>query len=369
MRIRIPAPALFLATGLIAAAASNEVAGFLTFEDLSRLGSVALAIILFNGGFAGGWKRTRQAIVPIMNLGIVGTFATTALLAGAGHYAIGLEWEIAALLAIALAPTDPAAVFSVLRGHALRGRSDVVLEGESGANDPVGIALMIGAIEYVARNGTVTEVALEFLLALGVGLFVGVVLGAALCRIVSWVDFRNPYAQTVVMIAGALTAYATADLFSGSGFLAAFVAGLLMGDVSTRSNERSHYTLGISATGAEMVLFFAMGTSVDTGNLTEMLGVGLASFAILTFAIRPAVVFALLTRSPETMRERAFISWGGLKGAVPLLLASFPIVDGIDGSADLYTAAFVAVLTSIVIQGMTMPAFARWCGIADEATS
>ena len=268
MHNRIPAPALFLATGLIAAQRRVCVAGFLTFEDLLRLGSVGAR------HHSVQWRVCRW----------VETHSTSDCSDRQSWHRRNLRnhgpasWRLPlrdrlglgdlALLAIALAPTDPAAAFLVLRGHTLRGRSYVALEGESGANDPVGIALMIGAIEYIVRDGTLAEVALEFLAALGIGLFVGLVLGALLRRIVSWVDFRNPYAQTLVMIAGALTTYATADLLTGSGFLAAFVAGLMVGDTSTRASVRAHFTLGIAATIAEMALFLAMGTSVTLHNTT-----------------------------------------------------------------------------------------------------
>jgi potassium/hydrogen antiporter len=181
-RFPIPAPALFLVVAAVASDVFPRISEHLTILEVERIGVVALIVILFNGGTLVGWKRFRAAAVPIFSIGVFGTFATAGIISVAAHYLFGFEWITAGILGAALAPTDPAVMFSVLGNKEIRGRTGTILEGESGVNDPVGIALMIGMIELATHpDATFWVVVEEFSVEMTVGLVVGL-LGAAAMR-------------------------------------------------------------------------------------------------------------------------------------------------------------------------------------------
>ena len=182
-RIGLPTAALLLTVAAVASDLSDRLAGLLSFEDVQRVATLALIAILFDGGMTIGLKRFRTAAVPITILGVVGTFATAPLVAVAAHYLLGFNWTVALLIGAALAPTDPAVTFSVLAGKEVEGRSGTILEGESGFNDPVGIALMIGMIELATHpDASGRRRRLEFLREMGIGLAVGAVAGFMLLQ-------------------------------------------------------------------------------------------------------------------------------------------------------------------------------------------
>jgi potassium/hydrogen antiporter len=174
-QLAVPAPAIFLLAAALAARSSERLGSELSTRDVERIAVVALIVILFDGGMRVGWHRFRTALVPIASLGIVGTFATAGLMTVAARYLFGFGWTTAGILGAALAPTDPAVMFSVLGKREIRGRTATILEGESGVNDPVGIALMIGMLEYATQaNATFWVVIREFAIQMAVGLAIGV---------------------------------------------------------------------------------------------------------------------------------------------------------------------------------------------------
>jgi len=229
-RLRVPAPALFLAAATVSSDLIPNLAPLLTIHDVERICLVALIVILFDGGYSIGWRRFRESAVPISSLGVLGTFATAGGAALVAHYVIGLDWTAAGLLGAAIAPTDPAVMFSVLGNREVGGRSGTILQGESGANDPVAIALIIGLLDFATDKGSGLAVTERFLLEMGVGLVVGVI-GA---RLLAWTARRVPLAAgsfyPLQLLAAAGIVFGVAAVLHGSGFLAVFVAGILLGD-------------------------------------------------------------------------------------------------------------------------------------------
>ena len=230
-RIRIPAPAIFL----VAAAVASDVIpalGELSVTTVQRIVSVALAVILFDGGMHIGWQRFRAAAGPVVWVGVAGTFVTAAALATLAHVLFGLDWRAALLVGTALAPTDPAVVFSVLGRREVAGRSGTILEGEAGANDPVGIALLASLLAAGPALGldAIGGIAGEFLLQLAVGAVVGVAGGGLLVRFMRRVPLPSEGLYPLRVLAGALVIYGVATVAHGSGFLAVFIAGILIGD-------------------------------------------------------------------------------------------------------------------------------------------
>src|SRR5215468_9304181 len=259
-RVPIPAPAIFLLAAAITVHFWPALGRRLSVLDVERVAVIALILILFDGGMRIGWKRFRVAAVPITVLGVFGTFATAGLVALAGRYLFDFSWTGAGILGAALAPTDPAVMFSVLGRHEVGGRTGTILEGESGVNDPVGIALMVGMIEFATHdNATFWVVVREFAVEMSVGLAVGVA-GAWL---VLWslrrIHLANPALYPLRSLAAAGVIYGAAAVAHGSGFLAVFVAGVLIGDADypfRRDVERFHTSL---ASLAEVVVFIGLG--------------------------------------------------------------------------------------------------------------
>ena len=360
--LRIPAPGLFLLVAAVASDLWPRLGGTLSLLTVERLATVALVVILFDGGMHIGWRRMRRSAVPVLSLGVLGTFATCGLLAVAAHELLGLPWIVAGLIGAALAPTDPAVMFSVLGGKEIRGRSGTVLEGESGANDPVGIALMIGMLELARHpGGSFLIVLKEFAIEMAIGLAIGVVAARVLLPLMRRVTLPNDALHPFGALAAAGAVYGVTAVAHGSGYLAVFLAGLLIGD------ERAPYKGEIErfaksvASVAEVVVFIALGltfsiSSLGDGNLWRD---GLVLAALLAFVVRPLVVGVLL--APVRMRwgERGFIAWGGLKGAVPILLGAFAVLDAAPQADRVYGIVFVAVALSVLVQGSTMPAAAR----------
>jgi cell volume regulation protein A len=363
-RYAVPSPALFL---VVAAVASDLWPNLeLEVRTVERIGVVALIVILFDGGMEVGWRRFRAAALPITLLGVLGTFAAAGLIAVVAHALFDFGWTTAGILGAALAPTDPAVMFSVLGRREVGGRTGTILEGESGANDPVGIALMLGMLEFATHdNASFWVVVREFSLQLAIGLGIGVAGAAALLWLMRGIRLPSEALYPIRTLAAAGVIYGVASLAHGSGFLAVFVAGLLVGDVRAPYKgeiERFHKSL---ASLAEMVVFAALGLTIHLGGLPfkRVWIDGLLLALVLAFLVRPAATALLLTPIRLRRGERLFVMWGGLKGAVPILLATFALLAGVEQDERIYGIVFVVVLFSVVVQGTSIPQAARALGI------
>jgi cell volume regulation protein A len=359
-RFPVPAPALFLLAALATPIALPHI------QTVERIGVVALIMILFDGGMDIGWRRFRRAIVPIASLGVVGTFTTALVMAGCAHYLVGFDWTTAGILAAALAPTDPAVMFSILGNREIGGRTGTILEGEAGVNDPVGIALMIGMLEFAtADDGSLWMVAEEFVLEMGVGLAVGVAGSALLVLFIRRVQLPSEGLYPLRTLAAAGVIYGLASVAGGSGFLAVFVAGLVLGDLDLphkRQIRRFHMAL---ASLAEIVVFVALGLTVNVSQLSEnnIWLDGLILAVALAFIARPLGLAPLLAPLQLRTGEKLFIAWSGLRGAVPILLAAFAILAEVDDARRLYEIVFVVVGFSVIVQGATIPFVASRFGV------
>jgi len=356
-RFPVPAPALFL---LVAAIASDIFPGLevLSTRSVERIGVVALIVILFDGGMHVGWRRFRGSAVEITLLGVVGTFATAGLVAVFAHALLDFGWTTAGILGAALAPTDPAVMFSVLGKREIRGRAGTILEGESGANDPVGIALMIGMLELATSDdATFWVVVREFALQMSIGLAIGIVGGLLLLPLMRRIALPSEALYPLRTLAFAGLVYGIAAVAHGSGFLAVFVAGLLIGDGRAPYKgeiERFHTSL---ASLAEMVVFAALGLTFHFANLTKsnVWLDGLVLAVLLALVARPLTVGPMLLPFKLHWGERVFVMWGGLKGAVPILLGTSALLEGIDDAQRIDNIVVVVVFFSVLVQGTSMP--------------
>jgi cell volume regulation protein A len=360
-RLRVPAPAFFLVAATIVAQLWPAAAA-LPVTTVSRVVTVALAVILFDGGMHIGRRRFRTAAAAIVWTGTAGTLVTAAGTALAARYVAGMSWHLALLVGTAVAATDPAVVFSVFGRREIAGRTGVLLEGESGANDPVGIALLAALL---AAHGSAASVAwhvvAEFLLQMTIGVAVGVAGGLALLAFMRRVPLPSEGLYSPRVLAGVLVIFGAATVAHGSGFLAVLVAGILIGDEPApykREIARFHSSL---AAQAEIVAFVMLGLTVRLSELAaaSAWAYGLALAALLAFVIRPVLGGLVSLPVSLTVQERAFFLWTGLKGAVPILLGMAIVESGTAGATFAYHVIFVIVGFSVTVQGGLVPALAR----------
>ena len=334
----------------------------MSIEQVERLTVVALVIILFDGGLHIGLGRFRRSAGPIVAIGVIGTFATAGLVAVAAHYVLGLDWILAGLIGAAIAPTDPAVTFSVFGSREIRGRAGTILEGEAGVNDPVGIALMIGMIELATHDDAGFSIVVsEFAVEMALGLVVGIGGALALLPVMRHVPLTGPALYPIRVLAGAGIIYGLAAVVGGSGFLAAFVAGVLLGDAAAPRKGEIEGFLSSLAGLAEIAAFVALGLTVGLGSLEsgETWVDGIVLALLLAFVARPLALIPLLLPARLTRGERVFIAWAGLKGAVPILLGALALLSDVDDAERLYGIVFIVVLFSVVVQGASVPIVAQ----------
>ena len=363
-QVPIPAPAIFLLAAATTVHFWPRIGREVSILDVERIAVVALILILFDGGARVGLARFRAAWIPISLLGVFGTFTTAGLVALAGHYFFDFSWTTAGILGAALAPTDPAVMFSVLGKREVGGRTGTILEGESGVNDPVGIALMIGMIEFATHaDASFWIVVREFLIQMSIGLAIGVAGAWLLLESLRRIRLANPALYPLGTLAAAGVIYGAAAVAHGSGFLAVFVAGILIGDAhypGRNDVERFHTSL---ASLAEVVVFVALGLTVNKVNLEPVWTDGLLIALILAFLARPLGIAPFLAPLRLRHGERVFVMWSGLKGAVPILLAAFALLQEVSGSERIYGIVFVVVAFSVIVQGGSVPFVAKRLGI------
>ena len=368
-RCRIPAPVLFL----VAAAVASDVMpalGGLAIKAVEQIVTVALVVILFDGGMHIGARRLRAALGAVTAVGVLGTFLTAGAMAWLGHVLFGFDWSLALLLGTALAPTDPAVVFSVLGNQEIAGRTGTIIEGESGANDPVGIALLVsllgaGSAGGWHRMGAVLE---EFASQMVIGGLVGVAGGALLVLAMRRLAMPSEGLYPLRTLALAVGLYGLATVAHGSGFLAVFIAGVLVGDIAApfkREIERFHSSL---ASLAEIVVFIVLGLTVSVRDLfsSNIWVIGLVLAVLLVFVVRPLLVGPLLLATRLRRGERVFVLWAGMKGAVPILLGTYLLAQSSAQASRVYGVIVVVVAFSVLVQGTLVPTVARWCGVVME---
>ena len=365
VRLRVPAPVWMLAA---AAVAVQVIPGVPALRDdaVERVVTVALVLILFNGGRHIGWSRLRAALVPIIVVGVLGTFLTAAAGGVLMHIGFGLAWYVALLVGTAVSPTDPAVVFSVLGQQEISGRSGTILEGESGANDPVGIALMGGLLAAGGVSGVaVGRIAVDFLLQMTIGVAAGVAGGIALLWFMRRVSLPSEALYPLRTLASVLLLYGVTTLLHGSGFLAVFVAGIVIGHRrAPYQGEIARFHAALAGL-AEIVAFVVLGLTIDLTVLARMdvwlpgLILGLA----LAVVIRPLVVGLCLLPAQLERGERAFVLFAGLKGAVPILLGELILTADVPDAERLYGIVVIVVIFSVIVQGSLVPTVARRLGV------
>jgi potassium/hydrogen antiporter len=368
-RIGIPVVVLFLLLGM---AAGSEGIGGIDFEDYDmafRVGAVALAFILFDGGLNTPYSVVRVNLAPAGVLATIGVMLTAALVAMAAR-ALGFAWTEAFLLGAVVSSTDAAAVFSVLRGSGLHLKQRIggTLELESGVNDPMAVILTLSTTQIIIGPGKlgpwiVAQVLIQLVVGAGLGVAIGF-LGRWLLRTV------HPYAggmYPILTLSIACVAFGVPTLCHGSGFIAVYITGLVLG------NSRLPYRTGLIrvhdflAWFAQVTMFLGLGLLVFPSQLLGVVGPGLGIAAFLALVARPLAIFICLLPFGYSAKEVLYIGWVGLRGAVPIILAAFPIMAGVEGGMRIFNVVFFVVVLSATIQGGTVKWVTRRAGLQTKA--
>jgi potassium/hydrogen antiporter len=366
MRFGAPLLLVFLLLGMLAGEAGP---GGLKFDDVRAtyvVGSIALALILFDGGLRTRFVTFRSVLAPAAVLATLGVLLTAALTAPVAKYLLGVSWTEALLVGAVVASTDAAAVFFLVhaRGLRLRPRVGALLEVESGSNDPFAVLLTVILVEFLSiGESSWPHVAAVLVEQAVLGTIIGILGGYAMVAVLNRLGLAQglhaPFVAT-----SALVTFGLASGLHASGFLAVYLAGLIVGNLPTRAHNTVVVFLDAVTWLAQIVMFVLLGLLVWPARLMESLWPALAVAATLMFVARPAAVFLCLAPFRLPWREKAFISWVGLRGAVGIFLASIPLLIGLPHAHVYFDIAFVVVLTSLLIQGWTVAPAARRLHIA-----
>jgi potassium/hydrogen antiporter len=369
-RLGIPALLLFLGLGMLAGSEGIGGIEFSDWEMARSVGVVALAFILFAGGLSTEWstiRRVARAGVVLATAGVVITAVIAGLIATA---VLDLSLKEGLLLGAIISSTDAAAVFAVLRSRNVSLRGDVrpVLELESGSNDPMALFLTVGLLVLLTEPDTSTWVlAPMFLQQLLVGGALGYLIARGAVVVLNRLRLESDGLYPVLTIALVLLTYGATTMLGGSGFLAVYVAGLVLGHrhfVHRNTIIRFHDAI---AWLSQISMFLVLGLLVFPSGLGPIAVEALLISAALIFLARPLAVFVSLAVARFSFRERVMISWVGLRGAVPIILATFPLVEDIPQAELIFNVVFFIVLTSVLVQGTTIPLVADWLKVAAPA--
>lgn len=369
-RVGLPVLVVFLAIGMLA---GSEGVGGIPFEDYrlaNHIGSLALALILFDGGLrtsAGAIRLCWRPAVVISTLGVVVTAILTGVVA---TLVLGVPPLHGILLGGIVGSTDAAAVFAVFRSSGLRlpERLAATLELESGSNDPMAVFVTLGLIGMITgETATASGLLLLFLAQFGVGTVVGLLVGRAAVRMVNGINLEARGLYPLLVVAFGLLAFGAATALGGSGFLAVYLAGIVLGNsplVFRRGICLFHDAI---AWLSQIVLFVMLGLLSFPSRLAAAGLSGLVIAVALIFVARPFAVGVLLLPFRFSLRESILLSWGGLKGAVPITLATFPLLAGVSGADLLFDVVFFVVIVSALVQGWSLPVVARKLGLGMPA--
>ena len=359
-RLRVPGLVLFLGVGMLVGSDGLGLIAFSDFELARTIGIIALALILFEGGLAAGLPEIRPVLGSAISLATVGTLVTAVVTGLVAAWLLDLTLLQGMLVGAIVSSTDGAAIFALLRGSTLKRSLARTLEGEAGMNDPVAVLLVLGFIEWIQRPGYgILDMAGLFIQQLGIGALVGAGIGWLAVQAFRRARLATGGLYPVASLAVVALGFGFADVLHGSGFLAVYLAGLMMGTYPLPARQTVHAFHDGLAWVAQLVMFLTLGLLVFPSALVDTALEGTLIALVLVFVARPLAVTVATALTPLRSGDRLVLGWAGLRGAVPVVLATFPIIAGVDGSVTFFNIAFFAVLVSLLLQGMTFEPLAR----------
>jgi potassium/hydrogen antiporter len=368
-RLGLPVLVLFLAVGMLAGEDGFGRIEFDNFRAAHAIGTVALAVILFDGGLQTRTAALRLAWKPAALLATLGVLITAAVTGLAASWLLGIPLLAGLLLGSIVASTDAAAVFSVLRsqGLQLRQRVAATLEIESGSNDPMAIFLTVGLVQLLANElESGWDLAALFATQMGLGALVGLGTGWLTVQIINRINLSAAGLYPVLAGACGFVAFGLAAVLGGSGFLSIYLAGIVVGNSRIVFQRGTFLFMDGLAWMGQIVMFVVLGLLSTPSDLVNVAGAGVIVSAVLIFVARPLATVPLLYPFGFSWREQTLIAWVGLKGAVPIILATFPLMFGLPEGPVLFNVVFFVVLVSAILQGWTLPVFAARLGLQED---
>jgi cell volume regulation protein A len=366
-RLGIPGFLLFLCIGMLAG--SDGIGGiyFDNYWVAQLLGVIALVFIMFEGGLETDWQSTRSVFWKGVSLSTLGVLITAVLVGLFSVWVLKLSILHGMLLGAIVSSTDAAAVFSVFKSKnaSLKGKLKPLLEFESGSNDPMAIFLTLGFIQLILnKTSSFWEFLLLFFSQMIIGAVLGYLSGKMMVILINRLRLKHEGLYPVFTLSVVILIYGITAFLKGSGFLAVYIAGIVLGNsdfIHKKSLTNFHDGL---AWLMQLTMFIALGLLVFPSQLVPIIGVGLLVSIFLILIARPVSVFAVFAFSKMKLKEKALISWVGLRGAVPIVLATFPLLAGVPETDTIFNVVFFIVLTSALLQGTTIPVVAKWLGVS-----
>ncbi len=362
-RLGLPLLLLFLGVGMLA---GEDGPGGIVFNDYfiaTLISQLALAVILLDGGLRTRVASFRVALKPAAVLATWGVIGTAGLLGIFATWLLDVDWRLGMLLAAIVGSTDAAAVFALLRnsGVKLNERVQATLEIESGANDPMAILLVVALVEMLLHPEKASAAGVAWMLVsqMGLGALIGLIAGWVLSRLMARLNLAEGL-YALLILSGGLLIFAATNLLNGSGFLAVYLAGVVVGNRRSHATEHVLRVMDGLAWLSQAVMFVVLGLLVSPTNMLAHAWEAMAMAVFLTLVARPIAVAIGLWPFNYKRNELAYVSWVGLRGAVPVTLAIFPVMMGVPDSDLLFNVAFAVVLLSLLVQGATVPVAARW---------
>lgn len=358
----VPSLVLFLIIGMLAGSDGPGNIYFDNYQIAQYAGILSLVFILFSGGLGTRWSEVKNVTFSAVSLSTLGVIITAGAIGLVVHYFLGLKLHEGLLVGAIISSTDAAAVFSVIRGRntGLKGNIKPLLEFESGTNDPVAIMLTVILIQYsLSDEVTIAGTVLFLIMQLAIGLAIGLISGKLISLYINRFKFPHESLYPVFLIAGSVLVYAVTVTLHGSGMLAVYVAAVVLANsefVQKRSLIR--FMDGMAMLG-QITMFLTLGLLVYPTGLFPVIGAGLVVSGCLIFLARPVGVFISLMFSKFSFKEKSFISWVGLRGAVPIILATFPLTAGLEIGQYIFNLVFFITLTSALLQGWSIPFAAK----------
>jgi cell volume regulation protein A len=358
----VPALLIFLVIGMLAGSEGPIGIWFDNIALAQMIGTLALAYILFSGGLDTDWKVVKPVLRPAGVLATLGVLLTALLVSVFAVVFLGFSWMEGLLLGSVMSSTDAAAVFSILRSRSIRlkGRLQPLLELESGSNDPMAVFLTVTTIRLLQTPTLSWWIAIpSFLWQMAMGAVMGIVFGKLIIYLINKTRLGYEGLYPVLTLALVLFAYGVTDVIGGNGFLAVYLAGMYLGNKSflhKRSLMRFHSGI---AWLVQITMFLTLGLLVFPSHLVPVFGSGLLLAGFLMLVGRPVAVMLCLYRSGFSFREKVLVSWVGLRGAVPIVLAMFPLMAGVARAEQIFNLVFFVVIASVLLQGKLLPQIAE----------
>lgn len=364
----IPSLILFLVVGMLAGSDGPGGIFFNDFKTAKLLGVAALNLILFSGGLETKWESIRPIVWQGVSLATLGVLITALAVGLFTCYVMGYSWLEGLLLGAIVSSTDAAAVFSILRSRkvGLKGNLRPTLELESGSNDPMAYFLTIGLVYLIDDpNATVTSLIPKFFKGMALGGLAGYASGKVMAYVINKIKLDIDGLYPVLILSLVFFTYSFTDFIGGNGFLAVYISAVLLGNSNFLHKKSLIRFYDGQAWLMQIIMFLTLGLLVYPHEIVPLLGPGVLISAFLIFIARPVAVLTSLAFFPElNIRKKLFLSWVGLRGAVPIIFAIYPLIAGIPVAKDIFNLVFFISVSSVMLQGTTLPLVAKWLHVS-----